>query len=381
MTSHFKRKAFRPVTPTEMNQIFRYVASLGGAFYFREFVKELDESLKYNCYIVDGLRFLKATCRYKGKVATYVCDKTLGTKEGAKKGCSMGLMAYYSLLKFVKKEDIHPIVKEEDFTDDGKNLLPFSTSPFIWWSQEYNHTENFAYDYDMNSAYSTAMLGDMPDTSKVTSVDITSFNMGITKEDEIGFDANGNLTEVGEIALYRFKKIPSPFKKFVEYYYKLKHDAKTKAERTRAKDVLNLSVGYLQRVNPFIRATIVSRANKTIQSLMDENTIYCNTDSIVSLTERKDLKIGDDIGEWKLENKGIFRYVSANYQWNGELPKYRGVPKEWFGENYNILTDELPPNRNKYKLDPLAVKLVKNDDYDIIIKNIKGGKENVTNLQ
>lgn len=48
---------------------------------------------------------------------------------------------------------------------------------------------------------------------------------------------------------------------------------------------------------------------------MDENTLFSNTDSIVSLVPRPDLKISDNIGDFKIEHQGDFIYLDAyHYQ-------------------------------------------------------------------
>lgn len=350
-TCRFSRKAFIAVNLTTANNILNYVKSVGGNFKLSPYIHTIHKSIGNNCFIEDGMRFIKLTCRYKGKIATYVFDKVNGTKEEANNLCAIGMKAFTCLQRFTKGKEIPKIVKEEDFNEFGKNIYPFATSPFMYFNEKYNETEQDAIGYDMNSAYSYAMLGPIPDTSMLTSAKIRCYNSGIVAVNEIGFDYAGNLVEEGNYALYRFKALKSPFKAFVEYYYKLKHDAKTKNERKRAKDVLNMSVGYLQRINPFIRATIVSRANNLIKSLIDDNTLYCNTDSIVSLTPRHDLKIGTNIGEWKLEHKSKFKYRDYNYQWDNELPTYRGIPKAWFKEGYNLLEDDIPICGNMYELD------------------------------
>lgn len=357
MAYHFSRKAYRPVTMGDMNKIIVSIKAKAGKFYMNEYNKDIHGGIKNNAFVEDGLRFLKITCSYKGKVASYVMDKTTGRKEDAVQGCNIGAAAWMCLCKMCGKENIHRVVQYEDFDEDGKCRVPFSASPFIWYSEEYNGTEQEAIDYDMNSAYAYAMLGDMPDTRNVNKANLPCYNQGIVHKNEIGFDTLGNLVEEGCFATYRFAAMKSPFKKFVAYYYKLKTSAKNKEARKHAKDVLNMSVGYLQRINPFLRATIVSRANNLIKSLMDEDTIYCNTDSIVSLRKRDDLKLGSNVGEWKIENKGKFRYRGNNYQWNDEVPSYRGIPKCWFPKDYNILTDDVPPNMNIYELDPLNMKV------------------------
>lgn len=350
-TCLFKRKALIPVTFTTANDILASVKSIGGKFVLSQYIKPLHKSIGNNCFIEDGMRFLRMTCKYKGKIATYIFDKVNGSLEESSNLCALGMKAYCCLQRFTKGQEINKIVAEEDFNEFGKNLFPFATSPFMYFNEEYNETEQEAIGYDMNSAYSFAMLGPMPDTSMLTTVKIRCYNSGIVQKGQIGFDYLGELVEEGCYALYRFNAIKSPFKDFVNYYFKLKRDAKSKKERKRAKDMLNMSVGYLQRINPFIRATIVSRANNLIKSLIDENTLYCNTDSIVSLKPRNDLELGKEIGQWKLEHKGKFKYRDYNYQWDNELPVYRGIPKAWFKEGYNLLEDDIPVAGNNYELD------------------------------
>ena len=118
----------------------------------------------------------------------------------------------------------------------------------------------------------------------------------------------------------------------------------------------------MQKTNPFIRAKIIYEANKMISDLIDENTLYCNTDSIVSLTERKDIKLGNNIGQFKIEHQGDFAYIGFNYQWNRDVPSYRSIQKSAFKEGYDMLKDPLPArgsgnivtyNENTYRLEKI----------------------------
>lgn len=353
MISHFKQLKYVPVDKIEFNTIVRTIHARGGRIYLEQFHKVLHGKIGFDGFIVDKIKFVELTCYYKGEYATFIIDKTSGKKKDAIVGCSAGMNAYNICRRMMTSEEnsLVPVLVNENDLFEGKNVKPFSTSPILYMNPKYEGKENKAYGYDMNSAYSFAMLQDMPDTREMVNVDAKCYNPGYLKKNQIGFDDHGNLLEVGDYALYRFKKIPSPFKHFVEYYFNLKSNAKNPTDRERAKRVLNLAVGYFQRKNPFIRATVVSRANHIIESLMDENTIYCNTDSIVSLKKRPDLEIGDNIGQWKIDHKGIFKYIGMNYQWNKEIPAYRGVPKEWFKKGFDILHDPLPVNGNLYELD------------------------------
>lgn len=216
-------------------------------------------------------------------------------------------------------------------------LETFSAIPLLWYNKKYSGTRNYAYGYDLNSAYAASMCETMPDTS------VEPIMFEIVKKGYIGFDCEGNCLEEGELAEYQFPEIESPFKKFVNNYYNKKKKAIDLDEKQKFKDVLNFSVGYMQLKNPFLRARIIFLCNKKIESLIDENTLLCNTDSLVSLTRRKDIeeKLGNELGEWKLEHEGQFAYKGLNYQWNSNVC-YRGVPKSWFKENFDILIDELP---------------------------------------
>lgn len=359
--SHFRRKRKTPVDYKTINDILKSVRDRAAKVYFEPYVPELHGRIGFDAFIEDKLKYLSITTSYHGVKSQYIFDKSTGSVEEGVRGCSAGMNAYMCLIRMMKdKKDLCPVlVKDSDLDDDGKCRKPFSTSPMIWFSEEHNNKEHIAFGYDMNSAYSYAMLQPIPDTRGVPSVNIISWNAGIVASDEIGFTHDGDLVPVGDYAIYRFKAVESPFRPFVELYFGKKINAKTPEEKQRAKDVLNMAVGYLQRKNPFIRACVVSRCNELIKSLMDENTIYCNTDSIVSLKKRDDLKLGTNVGEWKLDNQGTFRYIDAIYQWNNEKPKYRGTPTEWFKDNFNLLTDAKPETGNLYYLDREKLKIVR----------------------
>lgn len=216
-----------------------------------------------------------------------------------------------------------------------------SASPFLWNNKKYEGQWVDAICYDINSAYAWAMCQPMPDTSRPP---VAKF----IEEGEVGFDCDGDIQRSG-YCLHVFKMLDySPFTKFAEKWFERK---KCPAQKQKAKNVLVYSVGFLQRKNPYLRAYIVGLCNDLIRSLIDENTLYCNTDSIVSLKERPDLKLGDGLGEWKIEHKGKFAYKGFNYQWKDETVAYRGIPKTWFNKNYDITKDDLPITGNLWYYD------------------------------
>lgn len=248
----------------------------------------------------------------------------------------------------------------------AKALLEFNNN--------YNNYEfSECVSYDVNSSYAYAMLSDMPDCSQGYEIrDVNDRRSKRVQADEIGFISDSGrleLREVGTYATYIFKRVESPFKRFVEKYYKSKKNAKTKEERQQYKDILNFAVGYILRKNPFIHACILENARRFIEQFRDKNTLYINTDCIVSKCVRPDLEalVGEDVGQFKKDHEGAFRRKNGAYQWVGEKPTARGVSKEWFTEDFNILTDDMPNHyANKYIL-------TQNDG---IFKIIERGQEN-----
>ena len=178
------------------------------------------------------------------------------------------------------------------------------------------------YGYDVNSSYSYAMLKPMPDTSVEPRLN------SYVREGEIGFYTSGGVTtEIGAYAEYIFPLKPSPFVKYVIVYYEKKRKAKTKEERDKWKAFLNIPTGMLQRHNIFMRLTILYYAREYIKQFIDNDTVYCNVDSIVSLRARDDLPLGDELGQFKQEHPGErFKFLTAGiYQWE-KTCHYKGIP-------------------------------------------------------
>ena len=245
------------------------------------------------------------------------------------------------------------------------------------FNSNYNNIRfNNCYGYDVNSSYPFCMLCDMPDCSKgFRQYRLRDIFDNVVGEDEIGFYRNQEdrlvIAESGENAEYIFKRVKSPFKDYVDKYYKLKKNAKNKAERQQAKDYLNFAIGYVLRKNPFIHACVLNNARKYIEQFKDEDTLYCNTDSIVSKTRRLDIEqyLGLELGQFKLEHQGDFAIKNGHYQWNKDVPVARGISKEWFknkSAKYDLLVDELPnSDYNKYIYDEIEMQVIYNDNIDI----------------
>ncbi len=281
-------------------------------------------------YIDDRKVEFRITLKENGKVTTYITRKDETESDKMVNGAE----AFRIMQKYYKT----PIVK-----------APINSSGLLYYNKKSNKTRQYAYCYDLNSAYSFAMLQDMPDTEN-------PLPQGIIEENQIGFDQDGILLDTGLYAYYRFPSMESPYKEFVNVWYNIKRTTKDKDEKTKAKNILNFSIGYLQRKNPFIRARILGYCNNTLKKLMDENTLMCSTDSLVSSVPRDDLDIGDGIGQWKLEKEGMFAHIGLGYQWDNKV-SYRSVPKTWFKEGFDLLTDKLPKIGNVYRLNKEKMKL------------------------
>lgn len=294
----------------------------------------------FNAYLEEGLSKVKLTYYAEGGVTTFIThlDDIEESKEVITGGTAFAiLMRYYTIPRYLTLGS-----KKADFDIQVK----FSASPYTFINERYNKRRLDVYYYDLNSAYAFIMLTyRFPDTS-------TPPIQKIVEKGEIGFDCDGNLVHPGAYGLYVFKEMESPLKVFASRWFCKKKNARSEQDKTKAKNVLCYSIGYLQLVNPFLRAFVVNSCNEYIQSLIDDDTIYCNTDCIVSLKERKDLKIGDDIGEWKWK-RCKFAYIGYNYQINNDTPTWRGVPRGWWKAHpdFDILKDEPPHDQNIYRFD------------------------------
>lgn len=337
------------ISVEDMNNWLKYVKENGykkaeyPIWYFWDTGKSL-----YNYYFIeDDLVNFALRFKFAGKLVNFYCRKD-GENE-QRIGTVSGTVAFRILSQYYKVPHIDP-----KYCADG-DLCLTSTS-LLWYNKVYDNTRNYCYGYDINSAFSYAMLKPMPDTS-------VSFHSGDIKEGEIGFvevvKSQGVYIEprFSGFAYWIYPIMESPFKRFVDVWYGQKQKSEG-ALRNKAKSVLNYSIGFLQRVNPFLRATIIYYCNENVKSFIDENTVYCNTDSIVSLKPRDDIILGNEIGQWKLEKEGPFAYRGCIYQWGTDKPAYRGIPKSWFPEGYDLLTDNTPPNHNLYIYSPIKEQLI-----------------------
>ena len=326
---HFTPKKFIGVSLDEINEALEYCKKYRRIVYG---AKPDGEPAGLKAWIEDKEVEFCLTYRRGSKVATYVFRK-----DGEEFSPRSGIEAFRILNKYYK-------VPHAKFPTTGKQ---YSASGYLYFNKYYNNARHKnCYGYDINSAYPAAMCKDMPDTTVEPKI------AKRLEEGEIGFTTDYKITtEVGKFCIYVYPRIKSPFVKFATTRYNKKKKAQTRETKQYAKAILNCAIGYLQRVNPVLRTAILSYANQYIQSMVDENTLYCNTDSIVSRKRRDDIEefLGEGLGEWKIEHEGSFAYKNFTCQWNLDLPTYRGIPKSWFKEGWDVLKDTVPDNKNIYE--------------------------------
>ena len=233
----------------------------------------------------------------------------------------------------------------------------------LYFNENYNKKRiSNCIGYDINSSYTAAMLNPMPDTS------VKPKRNSKVGNNELGFKTfNGCMTMVKNgYADYVFPAMDSPFERFARNWYIKKKNAKTPEAKSKAKHMLNDAVGYLQIVNPFMRAAIMTYANKKITKIIENHfceILHSNTDSIVATERIPEIEdqIGTELGQWKIEHEGDFAYIGHTYQWNMEKPKWRGIPKTAIPEKFDLLTDykEKFEFVNPYYYDKKTKKIIK----------------------
>lgn len=328
------KKKIQAVTKDELNKILERLKDTSEIVY--DSPDNREGVVGYRTFVVIKQSKVEVTTRVGGKVITYILRLD---GEDATVSEVNGFEAWRIGQRYYKAPEM--------------SIRPFSAKPLLYYNKEYEKKRIHAYMYDINSAYATVMSEyRFPDTS------VEPEAKKVCK-DEIGFDGDGNLVHEGKFAYWVFPLMESPYKKFVEVWYNRKKNATTAKEKAKAKSVLNYYVGMLQKHNCFLRAYIVNSCSELVRSLMDDNTLMSNTDSIVSLKPLP-LKIGKELGEWKFE-EGAIAYIGNNYQWNDDMPKYRGVPRGWFKKGFDILKDKAPSFGNIYKLDKDKFKVIEID--------------------
>lgn len=310
-----------PVNLEQMKEILAYVKEYFNYSYSKP---PTDKRIKAEVYIDDCPKNLKVTGRYINsvKLTTYIFSKD-GREVELEPSVSD---TYREIVK--KTEDYHDLLKEDSYMDN------FTSSPLLFSDYRYFYKPQEVICYDTNLTYFYLLGQDFPDTRQPK-------GKGVVRPREIGFRISGRvvqgndgkqrsqliLVNPGDYADFRYPKRPSPFKRYINYKLEQLKLVKNKEERSKVKSSINKSVGNLQHHNPIWRAWIVESGNKRIKSLMDKNTIYANTDCVVSLIPRPDIPVSDKIGDFKIEHQGKCTIDGMTITWEDGTDNRRGAPK------------------------------------------------------
>ena len=304
-------------------------------------------------YIIINLKDtkLEITTRYYknkdiayGTPCTYIFDLN---KEDIFKESGYDAFKEFSKAYKLPKAEEYEILQLQKWLDPESNKYICSAKPILGYNDKYEKMYLYnCYEYDINSAYASVILDKIPDLNSPIIAEYP--NMIEVKKDEIGFILDDELTmvESGKADI-KFKLIETPakLKRYLKKWYNIKKITKGN-EKLKAKAMLNLPIGYCQRYNPFLRSYIVSKCNNFIKGLIDNETLFWNTDAIFTLKQRPELVLGTEIGEFKEIKCNKLIYVGNTYQINDEDPTYRGISKAWFkafekdtGRRYDLLKD------------------------------------------
>lgn len=341
-------------------------------------------TLKYISYVQDGDRYYKITSRWikdiedkKGKTkyvdvfdvgeekyaCTWIFDKT--GEDRARIHPSRVSRIYNA----VYKPDKIIGTNEDIFDRDEHGRIIQSAKPILGYNKKFDKTEHPVVVYDLNSAYAMALVDKIIDTYNPRYCDFVG-------ENEVGFfssDINLKIRHKGEYADVVFPLIESPYKDFARKYYEIKKTApKGSDERELAKQILVITVGLWQNVNPYLRAYVIGKCNEYIEYFLKkykDKICMWNTDALYCTEhiEELDNLIGDDIGQFKIEYEGMFRQKGCNYQkldLEEHKTSYRGKSKILFKDEYNILTDRLPTCVMPYKMDKETLEIKVNKEYN-----------------
>lgn len=310
---------------------------------------------------------LEITTRYYefGTPCTYIFDLN---NEDIFKQSGLDCFKEMSRAYTIKKAEAYNYEHLNQFYSNETGKYVCSARPILDYNRKYEkQLLKDCYEYDLNSAYANTLLKQIPDLNNPI---IANYPDQIkVNKNEIGFIIDDELSIVkpGFKADIKFPLIDTPqkLKDFLIKWYNKKKNA-TGNEKLEAKAMLNLPIGYCQRYNPFLRSYVVNSCNEAIKAIIDENTLFWNTDAIFSLKRRPELELGTEIGQFKEIHCDTLCYVGNVYQINNEDPTYRGISKSWFkafekenGRKYNLLLDyDKPISRiNYYMLNWETLKL------------------------
>lgn len=340
----------------EMNKILTEVQELCANVYFRK--KEVDEKIKWNAFIEDNGYTLKVTYKPYKKAITYQFDL-----DGKYQTTTTPVNSTSQMSR------IYKIEKTIDILGIDSDDIP-DCKPLLYKNVNYDGKGVAAYEYDLTQAYAQMLMLPLPITKSMKTK--AKLNAG-----QIGFvDIDGSLrlitdpSEFDDVCDYVFDVMESPYKKWIQTLFNRCDKAQTKDEKNDIKNIYRYAIGCLRHTNQFWRATIIGRCNNLVKSYMNKDTVYCNTDSLISTTRRLDIE-SDANFKWSLKHCGnVFKWQKGkmNYQWDLETPSMKGPLKryvqyynETHDEKWDILKDPIPQNlEHAYSLDKATLQIKEN---------------------
>lgn len=306
------------------------------------------------------------------KPCTYVFDLNCDPKAILE----TGLETFAQLNRWfkIKKAKEYNCKSLEKWFDEETGKYICSAKPTLGYNKKYQGMElHNCYEYDLNSAYFNTLLKRVPDLNNpIYNSKVKKGQVGFILDDQMTMILDRETKSTVDV-VFNLIETPKGLKDYCKKWYTIKKNAPSGSEeKSRAKNFLNLPIGYSQRYNPFFRAYVVHQCNQVIDTLVEKNKDIClfwNTDAIFTTKPIDDqLNLGVEIGDFKkIEGKTI-RYKGNNYQIDEDIPVYRGIPKKWFeafekreGRPFNILTDKPPVRCNIFEFDWNTLKLKENE--------------------
>lgn len=325
------------------NEIYR-VAKEYTRIDFQEWKRFPDKSLATHSFVVVGSVNISITTKWYNfvkngtlKACTY-CYRL----DGGYKPYTSPLAAHATMSTYYKCPDIKDIPGIKSFPqfthtyyDSAKerNRYDWSYKPLLVGCKDddVGKTQKI-WSYDLNSAYPFGAMQPVPDFEK----GVCGRYMTVPKG-YIGFmEGEVRVCDPGEYADVVFQTMESPYKKWAERWYNDKRIASKKDQsdrKTHAKDMMNLAIGYLQIVNPLMRAAILHNIETVMYDDLasaganPEDILMINTDAIYSKRPLKLPRMGCNIGDYKLEHDGVNCTMLGkhDYVFENEKAKQRGV--------------------------------------------------------
>ena len=328
----YKQK-FKYVTMLQFNKI---VSEQVDDFRYQEFPFEESIKLYYGTgYLwLDQKSNIKLVYKNKSKKRCFIAvdaydaeSEETAIRKTKKEQDGKGGQAYRALNRLAKKYgESFEFPANDDYVD-------YVISPYDYFDRTKScQPLEHIYSYDMNSCYPYFLMQELPYGNDLGEGEIL--------EDEYGFIEYQTLTGLKSLRLkskgyaeHRFKK-----KKFQCFYDWAVQGFKKKQKNKDYKIVLNALVGDMKYHNIFIRCTVLDKAQHFIESLRDENTLMCTVDSIVSSVPRPDIKLGTEIGDFKLEHEDAELYYESNMvkQFRGERELHAGVSSSRYVNDLEI---------------------------------------------